>query len=400
MAQGVANKVRIGYKLEASFGTTPGGNGTLLRCTDNAGLNYNLATETSKEVRSDRQISDVILVGADSNGPVPFELSYREYDPFFEAALQGTWQAWGTNGVGAVIPTSATFAANTLTAGATTSGSSIFTSLALGQWVRISGSTNPLQNILVQVSKTVAPTTTVLTFEGTPFTGATGSGGAAVKVNTSRLSNGTTERTFSLERGHTDINQFFLYRGMMVDKLSLSLKSKSVITGQLDFVGKDAIRNGSTQMGTPAASQTYDVMNAVAGIGTIQEGGSAISGTALTDFTINLSNNTRARAALGTMGAYSLGSGTLMVEGSMTVYLSDGTLYDKFINQSNSSVVVPMYDAAGNGYVFTVPNMKYKDAKVTGGSLDTDCMLEIPYQAFYDPTTGKTLIIDRFGNGV
>ena len=406
-----ANLTQLAYKTEASFGVTPGGNGKNLRCTDTAGLAFALTSDTSKEIRSDRQVTDMVLTGASASGSIPFELSYREYDDFIKAALQGDWGvqskwdgtagvAWGTDGVGAVVPTSATFAAATLTAGAATSGTSIFTNLAKGQWVRISGSSVPAQNILVQVSKTVAPTSTVLTFEGTPFTTMTGAGGAAVKVNTFRLTNGVIKPSFSIERKHADITQFFGFRGMCANKMSLSFSSGAIATGSFDFMGKDAVRAGVTTMGTPTASLTYDVMNAVTGVGNLYENGVALTGTSIKSLTLDVDNALRVQDAIGTLGAVGIGSGTVTVSGTMEVYLADGTLYDKFVNNTASSISWSAVDGSGNGYVFQLPKIKFSDAKVTGGSLNMDAMLSIPFTALMDPVTGKTIIIDRVGNGV
>ena len=411
MAFASGNLTQLAYKTEASFGVTPAGNGKDLRCTDTSGLSFALTTETSKEVRSDRQVTDLVLTGASASGAIPIELSYREYDAFLEAVVQGTWgvqtkwdgtagTAWGTDGVGAAVPTSAIFAAGTLTAGVATSGSSIFTNLAKGQWIRISGSSIAGQNIIAQVSKTVAPTSTILTFEGTPFTGATGAGGAAVKVNTFRLTNGVVDRSFSIEREHADITQFFNFRGMRANKLSLSFSSGSIATGSFDFMGKDVVRGAATSMGTSAASQTFGIMNAVSGVGNIYENGTALTGTSIKSLTLDVDNSLRVQDAIGVLGAAGIGSGTLTVSGTMEVYLADGTMYDKFVNNTASSLSWSVVDTAGNGYVFTLPNVKYSDAKVTGGSLNSDAMLSMPFTALMDATTLKTIIIDRVGAGV
>lgn len=264
MTFATTNRAQLRFIKEATFGTTPGsGNPNNLRMTGES-LAFAFQTDTSKEIRSDRQVTDLIQTGASANGDINFEFSYAEYDPIIEAIMQSTYTVFGVNGVGAAIPTSATFAAGTLTAGAATSGASIFTNLAMGQWVKIAGSTISGQNIWAQVSKTVAPTTTVLTFEGTPFTGATGNGGVAVTVSASRIANGTTLNSYTIERALMDAtpNQYFAYRGMCASKMSLKFASGSVVGGAFSFMGKDAKRQDNTSMmpGSPIASKTYDVM--------------------------------------------------------------------------------------------------------------------------------------------
>lgn len=410
------SRTQLAYLVESTYGVTPAGNGKKIRCTDTTGLSYAVSYTNSSEVRSDRQVTGSTLTGASASGPIPFELSYREYDAFLEAVTQGTWgaqtkwdgtagTAWGTDGVGAVIPTSATFAGttagtHTITAGAATSGSSIFTNLAKGQWVRISGSSVAGQNIIAQVSKTVAPTTTVLTFEGTPFTGVTGAGGAAVKINTYRLTNGTTQRSFSIEREHADITQFFNFRGMTASKMSMSFSSGALATGSFDFMGKDSVRGTSTSLGTRTESNTYGIMNSVVGVGNIYEAGVPLTSTSIKTLSFDLDNGLYSNEAIGTLGAVSVGAGSCTVSGTMEVYLTDGTLYDKFIADTATSLSWSVVDTAGNGYVFTLPNVKFKDAKVTGGTLNSSAMLSVGFDAHMDTTFLKTIIIDRVGNGV
>jgi hypothetical protein len=398
MALGASNRVKIRYILETLFGVTPAsGNPNDLRMTGES-LDFNINTVKSAEIRSDRQITDLVPVGADAQGGLNVELSYQEYDKMIEAVLQGTWDPFGTNGVGAVIPTSATFAASTLTAGAATSGLNIFTKLVRGQWVKFAGSTIPAQNKLVQISRTISPTTTVITFEGTPFATALGNGGAAVTLSSSRLVNGVTERSFTIEREHNDLAQFFAFRGMSANKLSLSFASGALVNGSIEFMGKDAVRSGVTSLpGTSVASKTYDITNAVSGVGNVLENGVPLTNTFIKSVKLDIMNNLRARDGIGVLGAVSIGSGEFDVQGTLEIYLADGTLYDKFINNQSTSLQFSVQDGSGNGYAFNVPKLKFRNAKVNAGSKDQDVMLSVPFDGLLDPVTGSMLIIDRFG---
>ena len=392
------SRTNLRYAIESVYGTIPSTPAPeTLRMTGES-LAYTIGKTASSEIRGDRQTLDLVPTSASAGGGVNFEMSYREYDDFLQAALQGTWVQFGTNGVGASIPTSATFAAGTLTAGSATSSTSIFTALALGQWVKIAGSTITGQNIWAQVSLTVAPTSTVLTFQGTPFTGLTGNGGTAVTVSASRLVNGTTLRSFSIEREFADIAQFFVYKGMNANKLNLSFASGAMITGSLDFLGKDGARAAATQLiGTPTVSTVYDILNGVSSVSNVLEGGAALSGTFIKSATISLDNKLRGQGALGVLGNAAIGNSTFDLQGSLEVYLADGTYYDKFIANTASSFSLRMADSSGNGYVITIPNLKYGDAKVTAGSKDQDAMLSLPWNGLKDTTTGASIIIDRAG---
>ena len=78
-----SNRTQVAYKLEGvystNWGTLQGGNGNLVRVTGES-LDYNISTEQSKELRSDRQVTDTIPVSATAQGGINFELSYREFD--------------------------------------------------------------------------------------------------------------------------------------------------------------------------------------------------------------------------------------------------------------------------------------------------------------------------------
>lgn len=88
-----SNLARILIIPESSFGVTPTtGDSQELRFTGES-LKFGITTETSQEIRSDRQIADLIQTGAESSGDVNFELSYGTYDDLLEAALGGTWDA-------------------------------------------------------------------------------------------------------------------------------------------------------------------------------------------------------------------------------------------------------------------------------------------------------------------
>jgi hypothetical protein len=86
-----ANRVSIKSIAESTYGTTPG-SGTW---QDMRYTSVNLAgspnTQTSNEIRSDRQYQDLLVVGESVGGDVGVELSADTYDEWLEAALCGSW---------------------------------------------------------------------------------------------------------------------------------------------------------------------------------------------------------------------------------------------------------------------------------------------------------------------
>lgn len=395
-----SNRVALRYILESVYGTTPTtGNPNDLRFTGES-LDFAIQTDTSKEIRSDRQVTDLVQVGASASGGFNFELSYKEYDTLLQAAFMGAWSVYGANGVGAALALTIDSTAGTLTAGVAPTGADAFTSIAAGQFIRLVAPGDAANGAILRVAST---TTTVITVSAaTPIPG-TGSRASVANctISTSRLANGTTQRSFSVEKGMLDVNQFFRYRGMNLDKLSLSFASGSIVTGSMDFMGKDSARAGVTGLpGTPVASATYDIMNAVTGVGNVLENGSPLANTFIKSLKLDLGNKMRGQDAIGVLGNAGIAPGTLEVTGEMEIYLADGSMYDKMINNTASSVVWTVKDGAGNGYGLTIPKMKYSAAKVQAGSLDQDVMLSLPFTGVMDATTAKTILLDRFGAAV
>lgn len=396
-----SNRMRLTYKPEATFGVPVNASSCYALRNTGETLDYAISTVTSNEIRSDRAITDLITTDADASGGFNFEFNYGEYDWFIESLVQNAATVFGVNGVGAVIPTSATFAANTLTAGSATSGASIFTNLVQGQWIKIAGSSNALQNIWAQVSTTVAPTSTVITFEGSPFTGATGAGGAAVTVSSSRFSNGTTQRSATIERAFQDITQFFTHRGQTVQSMSLDVSTGGLITGSFDFIGKDVVRASSTGLNaTVVASSTTGILSAVSSVVNILEAGTALTGTFVQSLKMTYGNNLRGQKAIGVLGNADIGSGSIDIKLMLDVYFANGTLYDKFLNNTASSFSFRLQDTAGNGYVFTLPRTKINSAKVNAGSINTDLSASFEITGLLDPVTSKMILIDRGGVAV
>lgn len=399
----LASSSRLGlrYKPEATFGTPVTASACYALRNTGESLDFAISTTTSNEIRSDRQTTDLITTDANATGGVNIEFSYGEYDWFLESLLQNTFTVFGTNGVGASIPTSATFTATTLTAGAATSGASIFTALSLGQWVKIAGSSISGQNIWAQVSKTVSPTATVLTFEGTPFTGATGNGGTGVTVSAARLTNGTTQRSATIERNFGDITQFATHTGQTVDNFSLEVSTGGLVTGSINFMGKSVTMQGSSLLhATVTNSLTNGILSAVSSVYNVLENGAALSGTFIQSLKLDYSNNLRGQKGIGTLGNVGIGSGSVDLKLSLSIYFSDSTLYNKFVNGTATNFSFRLADAAGNGYVFTLPNCKISAGKVNAGSINQDILAEFEVTGLMDATSGKTLIIDRGGVAV
>ena len=396
MALASTSLVQLRYIPEVTAGVTPvTGNGVNLRMTGES-LDFSIQTDTSKEIRSDRQTTDLVQVGASCSGGFNFELSFKEYDPFLVATLQGSWVDYGTSGKGVALALTINSTAGTLTAASAPTGNDAFTSLTVGQWIRLKAPSDAADGAFLKILSTTSTIITVDTATPIPGTG-TRSNVAGCVISASRASNGATQKSFTLEKNFTDVAQFLAYKGMSPNKVSLSFETGSIVNGSFDFIGTTATTmvTATTLPGTPTASQTFEVMNAITGVGQLLEAGVAMTDNFIKSLSIDIDNSLRGQTAIGTFGYVGVAAGTVTVSGNMTLYLKDGTAYNKYVNNTASSIAWRVKDGAGNAYVFTLPKIKVSSGKVVAGSLNQDAMVEMPFTALMDATTAKTIFIDR-----
>lgn len=399
--------VELAYAPEVTYGGIPTtGNHAKLRFTGES-LNYEISKEVSSEINSSRTVSSKVPVSASTSGDIEAEMSYKEYDPFIEAALQSTFTAFGVNGVGAAFICT-TFTANTITASAATSGASIFTNLRPGQFFRLTAPGNPNDGKILKVHMSTAPTSTVLTVDAsTPLT-AGGTNVAGCSVSTSRLTNGATQKSFSIERRSTDIGEFWCYSGQVVSSWDINMSSSSLTTQTFSFTGRKAQRNVATHLpGTATESSAYDIHSSATGpVCLLWVDGAPLANTFVQSFSMSYDNGAEAQMAMCDIGAVGVRSNTVSATGSMSVYFASGALFDKFTSNTNISLTVSTLDASGNGYVITLPKV---NISAVGGanasSKDQDMMLDIEFEALRDLGNANALLrqlifVDRVGAAV
>ncbi len=91
MSIGSSSRSRVAYIAESSYGVTPAEPVFQVMRATSGGLRSTKATAVSNEIRADRNVSEIPLVGIDVTGGYPIELSYGSFDDLLAAALMGSW---------------------------------------------------------------------------------------------------------------------------------------------------------------------------------------------------------------------------------------------------------------------------------------------------------------------
>lgn len=413
---------QLKYVQESSVGVTPASGGILLRMTQPT-LKAAVSVIKSEEIRADRLASGSTRVDLNIDGGFDFELSVREYDPLLIALLANTaYTHFGTLGLGALglsaTPTtySATLGTNAvssvITAAVAPAGTSAFAGLVAGSWFKVvpdPAASATIRNYYADAwFKVLSNTTTSITLDlATPILAA----GVVTtqpnyRLSQSVVSNGNTSSTtnavatsFSLEYHMTDIAQFLTYSGMQVNSFDLTLDVGSIVKGSFDFFGRNHTIQGTTAFSGVAASQSLEVMNSVADVGLVMENNinllNIVGGSFIKSVKLNVNNNARGQKAVGVFGNAAVSFGELAISGALEVYMENAIYYNKWLQGTNTSLAFGMADSAGNGYLFELDKVNFKEGAVSASGRNSDTMLTLPFDAFFNAATNRGIRITR-----
>jgi len=382
-----SNRAALRFWEETTFGAFATGTPkfTALRFTGES-LRQETQTTVSQEIRSDRQVTDLVRTGVTAAGDLNFELSYGAYDDFLESALLSA--AWSTQQQATGTTFSVTAGSGTYTIADSGSG---FGSFAVGQWVYISGFSDAGNNGFGKITAASAGSITV---KGNG-NGVTDTAGDSVTITMGpQIVNGTTFKSYNMEREYTDVaNEFEQLAGMAIDQLNLNTQADGLVNGSFGFVGKSAQSNTATLGdGSPTAAATNDVMNAIDDVQAVLENYTSYD---VTQLSMSLVNNLRARLQVGTLGAVSLGTGTVGLTGGHQAYFESKAVMDKYLNATSSALSF-IFSKGTNAYVVDMPRIKYSSGQRVAGGINQDILADMQWTAIRDATEDATIRIARF----
>lgn len=347
-------------------------------------LNFGKETVVSAELRDDRQIPDILLVGYSSLGGYEFELSTQEFDLLLTNALYCA--AVTVDLTGLTVDTNAT-PTNTIVG---TPGA--FASVKPGYRLQITGTGNPLLDQTIVLVITVSTDESTITCDkvGATTTGVT----ATFKSKVFR--NGVIRNSMALEKNLAP-NSFLLYEGCMNNTFKLTLEAKKIATGTCDFIGKGATAGTVTaSTGGPYSPQTTNpVLNCSNNIGNITQAGAPVN-TGIKMVSIEINNNLRPLPAIGMAQLWGVGLGRCEAKGTMQMYFMDNSILDQFIAHQATSFGCTLTDAKGGAMSIDMPAIQYDTGKTDVAGINTDVMMDTTYSAFMDPVLGYQIQICEF----
>ena len=408
--------VSIRYGKETAIGEVPTGGLTELPITSED-LVINRGGTQSERIRSDRSVADIVNTEYSLAGSLSTEFSAKTLDPFLEAAMFDTWVPLnGTNDMFTVPGTvTAAPASGNNAAKFTFSNALAGVDIKPGQSILVSGFTGNAasNNGLVTVRAINSGKTELQVLE--PLVAVSNASG--IKLKSARLENGTTRSSFTIERDIAkpgsggSLEHFYTrFLGMVPNTLSLELSTGSIVTASIGFVGLSGVLASAAISGTPRPDPGGDVMNTVEDVGSVKmKLRDPLNPTVdifsevglLSSISLELNNNLRNKQAIGTLGSVDVGVGTFNLSGSLTAYLKDLSIYQRYVESLDSAIQIPLIKKGGNGYVFYMPRIKFEEANIPTPGQNQDVLVNGSYQAILDNTaanqggTAKTMIISR-----
>lgn len=383
MAFAESGRSTLAYVVESTYGTTPG-TPTMLNLRF---IEHNLATAKSAlrsaERRSDRQVPFVRHGQKTVAATIQCELSYLAFKDWIRAALG---YATTTGGFVSTAGTDTAFASSTKKI-TRTSGSWVTDGAVVGMKCRVTSAAQAGNN---QVVTLTAVSALELTVEETLTDEAAS---ANVKINGNYAELGTTKTSFSVEAAFPDVSEYEVFTGVVPTGFSINASPDEIVGLSFPVIGKES--DGSTATALDASVDDVNTAEPVdsysAGAGKILEGGSAIA--LITSLQLSVDNNRNAQMVLGNDSAVGVSMGTAAVTGTLSAYFQDEALLAKFINETASSLEVEFQDPAGNAFHVELFAIKYTGANKSVSGED-NVMLEMPFEAYMDTTTGDTIRVN------
>jgi hypothetical protein len=396
MSFATANRTSLYRVKEVTWGLTPA-NPALIQCRyTGESLDDNIKTETSKEIRSDRQTPDLIPVDDSPGGDFNFEMSYGSFADLMESLMLSAWSAPLTI-TGAAADISTVLAVSPAANLTSTTGAK-FAGIVAGQWIKLAGFANPGNNGLFHVDAVLSGTQLALSPE--PAAAETPAGAAVTIKSTGMVRNGVTEQSYTLVKIFADATTptRHIFTGQRVSAGTFDMKTGALLTGKWSFKGKQANYSTAAFAGeTYPAVSTTTIMNCVQNVQNILQNGAAVGSVgAVMSMSLNVDNQHREQKGLGVLGNVGVVAGSLLVKVTAQQYFESSAQATMFKNATAFSLSFQLKDGFGNVLVVTLPFCKYDSFKENSTGLNTDVMAQTSFQALLDPVTGCMIQIDRF----
>lgn len=385
-----ASAHKLAYIQETTRGVTPSPEPRFQRLPDTrTTLALTKDTLTTERLTGTRFPAEPRTGAQGISGDIPADLSYGPYDDFIASALQGGWVvSAGGDTIDLEIegvPNAAVVVGGFFP---TTNGSVTVESInAKEEKVVFLFNPNVGDDETYELFGLSLITIDDQDFQVTAYTDTEED--ATVKA-------GDTRKSFSILREFGDLaggEPFLLYTGCEVASWNLTAAANGLAKSTFTFFGR-------TMVGPSAAAPTgttykpeldtepFDTFS-----GELKIDG--VESLIVTDYNLTINNNHAPRFVVGADSSQDPSVGQSMVEGSITAYFEDSTLYKKFVNEESFAIELTLQDSDGNKMIVNLPNLKIGSGTQPDVTADGAITIPINFTAHFDEALGSHVSVRR-----
>lgn len=204
------------------------------------------------------------------------------------------------------------------------------------------------------------------------------------------LKTGSTRRKFAILKHNEDIGRWLIYRGCEVGSVAIDcpLQGKIGITFSMIGTKEEAyVFDGVTES---IADPTETVMMTTFE-GSLTEGGTGLNHA--TALNLSLDNGMEAIYRLFSRDAYDIKLGRINVSGSLSAYIEDNRLKDKYLGETKTPLVITLTDGE-NSYQISMTQAKLTTSSEEGSG-DDPIIQSYDFRAFNDSAVDTEITITR-----
>lgn len=186
------------------------------------------------------------------------------------------------------------------------------------------------------------------------------------------------------------------YTGCVVNTMTLSLSAGASVTGNAAVIGKSPVTDVAMIPGaTYNQVVNFNVFRGpdVKDIILDNEAGTLapfVTGSCVTDITININNNYRGIQCLGTLGNKETVIGTFECTYDQTIFFNNNEIMDSFISQDYINEIMTIGEALSDEhYTFTTTKGKFATDEVVAGGTGTDVVNSCTVNWLLDNSLGE-----------
>lgn len=157
--------------------------------------------------------------------------------------------------------------------------------------------------------------------------------------------------------GNDDVH---LFKGCEFNSFGLTIPADGLVECTFGVVGATMTTENSSSLGTPEAFNATDNPFHSSAV-TITEGGS--QSAIITDLTLNIDNGISTTNRIGSVTPIQGGISKCRVTGTLTAHFTSGVLYEKFVANTSSSLLISM-GSGSTGLSFNMPNVVFTTGTV------------------------------------